>query len=492
MKHFFFILFMLANHNVICQNINLINNGGFDYYRLDTTTGIYPGQVLKDTDANSSNHCWFRPGKKIGAIWPIINPYNPLNPRPYSDSNSFHVENEYSYGYKISTASIFTTIVDSCRFYGQNRLKKPLVGGKTYTFSMYVGDYLADSIKFQSTDNPSTMSNIGVYFSVNKLADYNNPGQLQVKPQINFTNYTFPKMDTFEFIKLSATYTAQGGEQYLTIGNFDSVQNFVYSNLTKAQKIKDTVFVSVQFLLIDDVSLVEDGNLPIINPGLFTIGTDTTICYGSTIALSAPEYYTDYLWNTGETNEQIMINQPGKYWCVANAGCTTYSDTVVVSLINKPPSRFLTNDTSLCITESIILSALNNYNYLWNTGELTQTIQTTKSAIYWCTISDECGSQTDSIKIELVPCTLFFPTAFSPNQDGKNDDFKPITTDVDDLEYSIYNRYGNCVFTNDNALFGWDGKYKTVDCPIGTYFYICKYKINNQEKILKGDFELVR
>ena len=93
-----------------------------------------------------------------------------------------------------------------------------------------------------------------------------------------------------------------------------------------------------------------------------------------------------------------------------------------------------------------------------------------------------------------APCSVFLPNAFTPNNDGRNDVYRPVITGNHTLRsFQIRNRYGQEVFSTiaDNA--GWDGKLKGVQQNIGTYFYFLKCDCDNGKKIeKKGDFSLIR
>jgi gliding motility-associated-like protein len=57
---------------------------------------------------------------------------------------------------------------------------------------------------------------------------------------------------------------------------------------------------------------------------------------------------------------------------------------------------------------------------------------------------------------------LFVPTAFSPNFDGLNEIFIPVTRGVESSNYKmyVYDRWGNLVFQTDNLYKGWDGFFR--------------------------------
>jgi gliding motility-associated-like protein len=88
--------------------------------------------------------------------------------------------------------------------------------------------------------------------------------------------------------------------------------------------------------------------------------------------------------------------------------------------------------------------------------------------------------------------TLYVPSAFTPNGDGKNDTFKALGV-VADYSMEIFNRWGERVFTTNNLQSGWDGNYKGVIQPNGMFVYLIRYQTN--QHILKtqsGTVSLIR
>jgi gliding motility-associated-like protein len=98
----------------------------------------------------------------------------------------------------------------------------------------------------------------------------------------------------------------------------------------------------------------------------------------------------------------------------------------------------------------------------------------------------------DSILILLLELNL--PNAFTPNGDGENDIFIPRGNAVNSItEFSIFNRWGEKVFTSTDHHYGWDGKYKSVPQEMGTYVYVLKAELKNGvHKTLQGNFHLIR
>jgi gliding motility-associated-like protein len=85
------------------------------------------------------------------------------------------------------------------------------------------------------------------------------------------------------------------------------------------------------------------------------------------------------------------------------------------------------------------------------------------------------------------------PTAFTPNSDGLNDGFRPITKDVQTLELHVFNRWGEQVFyTTDPDAF-WDGTYKNVPQELGVYTWWARATYaDGSETFLKGNVTLIR
>ena len=73
------------------------------------------------------------------------------------------------------------------------------------------------------------------------------------------------------------------------------------------------------------------------------------------------------------------------------------------------------------------------------------------------------------------PTVVFAPSAFSPNNDGKNDYFFILSDEVKVGSYAVYNKYGEVLFTSNNLDLKWDGTLNNSNCPEGVYLYYLKY-----------------
>ena len=72
---------------------------------------------------------------------------------------------------------------------------------------------------------------------------------------------------------------------------------------------------------------------------------------------------------------------------------------------------------------------------------------------------------------------LFVPNTFTPNDDEHNELFRPVTAFVSEVGYkfSIFSRNGQEIFSTNDPLKGWDGKYNGSPAQIGNYVYHLEY-----------------
>ena len=97
--------------------------------------------------------------------------------------------------------------------------------------------------------------------------------------------------------------------------------------------------------------------------------------------------------------------------------------------------------------------------------------------------------------IEITTSKLKMPNAFTPNGDGRNDTYKPMTHEsLVEFHAYIYNRYGQLLYdwTNPDAE-GWDGTYRGKPVKDGVYFVLVKAKgADGVEYNIRKDVNLLR
>ena len=134
-------------------------------------------------------------------------------------------------------------------------------------------------------------------------------------------------------------------------------------------------------------------------------------------------------------------------------------------------------------------SFINDVNAMQPSVYPTQDITYTLNAV--STLG--CGSATDDVSVTIFR-GFFIPNSFTPNGDGLNDKFRIRAYDnYKVLKFVIYNRWGQVVYTSNNATDGWDGTYKSFPQLPGAYIYNLELQDSNGKKTIKqGTLQLLR
>jgi gliding motility-associated-like protein len=239
-------------------------------------------------------------------------------------------------------------------------------------------------------------------------------------------------------------------------------------------------------------------NLAVLTIPDVNLGNDTTICKDDSLVLfsNQPAGYS-YIWNTGSTNSSINVAEQGVYWLtVTDTNSCRNTDSVAISTLNKPAID-LGKDTVLCEGTRFYIpkdfSGQPNKVITWQNGSQQDVFTVTGSGIYVATISDICGSVSDTVVIDYQKCDFWFPGAFSPDGNNLNDKARLLGAIhlIDDFELNIYNRYGNRVFNSNDPYAGWDGRYKGEPQPVGTYYYYIRFRFSGKVEMMKGDLTLL-
>ena len=83
------------------------------------------------------------------------------------------------------------------------------------------------------------------------------------------------------------------------------------------------------------------------------------------------------------------------------------------------------------------------------------------------------------------------PNAFTPNNDGLNDEFKPYDSGVSDFKMLIFNKFGEKIFESNDINLGWDG-YFNGKIVQGSYVYKMEFVLNGKNVVQTGNFLLIK
>ena len=229
-----------------------------------------------------------------------------------------------------------------------------------------------------------------------------------------------------------------------------------------------------------------------------TLDKTSVICEGSTRVLEAGNYQS-YVWNDGSVNHALNASGTGNFYVTVKDtyGCI-WSDTSKITTLLAKPVNFLPADTSICSYGAIEIKTLRNFNsYLWSNSSQNNSINVTTSGSYWLKVTDNNGCMGyDTIKILPKQCTtnVFFPSAFSPNGDSKNDIFKALVIGkIKSFKLQIFDKGGQLMFETQNFLEGWNGLYKGREFNTATFVWQCFYQFEGlPPEYQKGSLILIR
>ena len=231
------------------------------------------------------------------------------------------------------------------------------------------------------------------------------------------------------------------------------------------------------------------------------------------INLSNPN--AEFIWNFGngntstEFNPETIYNNDGFYTIelvvIDTNSCNVYDTlTQEIEVYNYPIARFTTDTNYYLYPDEISFTNLSiGYDeFIWNFGDgNTNFIEVDPIHFYEsintftpCLIvnNQNCADTIcKDITIDFIPL-IGVPNAFSPNNDGVNDIIYVEGEGIVNLNFTIYNRWGEIVFETDNQREGWDGIYKGVLQEMEVYTYVVNaILIDNSNQILKGNITLL-
>ncbi len=210
------------------------------------------------------------------------------------------------------------------------------------------------------------------------------------------------------------------------------------------------------------------------------INTDTTICNNLPFEfrISSHQPFCNYLWSDGDTSgSRIFSDTFGIFDLKISNVCGNVNSTITITR-DSLPTRILDSAVWFCRGDTYILKGhqprIGDFYYLWNNGQRTPEINVVRTESLSLITSNICGSITEKCKVyaEICPCNFFIPNTFSPNNDGINDELIGISDcEIEKGKWSIYTRWGQCVFHNRPLSEAWDGTYEGKILPEGLYIY---------------------
>jgi gliding motility-associated-like protein len=258
---------------------------------------------------------------------------------------------------------------------------------------------------------------------------------------------------------------------------------------------------------------VDSTRIDVRSFGGFSINQPDSICFGNSTALLAGGGDI-YLWSPASSLSNPNISNPN-----ANPLSTTpYSVHIIdtlcgfstdlntfVNVLSLPAVKATKSNDIDCTQPQSHLVATGANTYSWNPGStlnnsnIASPIATpTTSTIYVVKGTDRFGcynSDSTYVKVTNENKTGYaLATAFTPNNDGLNDCYGlKYWGTITELQFSIFNRWGQRIFYTNNPSICWDGTYLGVQQATGVFVYMVKANTKCQGIVFrKGTFALIR
>tara|TARA_Y100000385_G_scaffold93544_1_gene96640 strand:- start:3294 stop:4496 length:1203 start_codon:yes stop_codon:yes gene_type:complete len=222
----------LAPTSFAQEGENLVPNGSFESIgkkpkrlgKIESATGwVSPTGVRADLFVET----------KIPEIGVPDNAYGQEDPQ---EGDNYIGVTGFSYGNKVPRSYVMT------------KLEAPMKKGMKYCVKMYVS--LAEASKYAS-------NNMGVMFSKKQFGTESKVPIIEDASIVHLNNDYETISARYDWTEICGTYTAKGGEKYITLGNFASNDETRFERMKKDAKTKDIRVKQVisAYYYIDDVSV---------------------------------------------------------------------------------------------------------------------------------------------------------------------------------------------------------------------------------------------
>jgi gliding motility-associated-like protein len=406
-----------------------------------------------------------------------------------------------------------------------NKLGTPLLKNHVYDFKLFYS--LADGCGIAS--NQLQVKFTTDLFAAPPLNYITNTYTNSLNFQIEHDTLSF-MTDTSGWTSLSDCFVAEGGEQYMSIGNFRSGTQSKAISVNRNVNFNppgDNLSIGAYYY-IDDLSLYDLGYYS----GAAKAKKDTTLCFNTSYVIgnnvkdsAAVTWWPNVALSC--TNCPNPIANPTittKYYVQKTIGCISSKDSILITVFTPSLNANAGTQQLICVNDQVQLG-INDANsfttYTWqpinhlSCFNCPQPIAQPFSTITYTLNKQECAiTTTSTVEVLVDNCKLQLPQAFSPNGDGINEQLIITIPFAQSAQLTVFNRWGSELYSTSNNKQGsqastslsltWDGKAhkglllphgETGEglLPSGTYYYLIEVtQLDGTKKVYKEFVVLVR
>ncbi len=266
----------------------------------------------------------------------------------------------------------------------------------------------------------------------------------------------------------------------------------------------DTLTQSVDVHYLPDVDFIN--STPCLNGGSQFI--DSTVVIDTTV-IAWEWHFGD---NTSDTiQDPLHVYQSAGTYNVTLIATSAYgcvdSLTMPSTVLPGPNADFTADNYSVNLFQQVNFTDQSTppadiTDWYWDFGDGmgTSTSQNTSyaydstntfSVLLVVTDVNNCSDSVYKDIVVFMPPVV--PSGFTPNGDGQNDVLYVLGGPYKELDFLIYNNWGELIFESHDQSHGWDGTYKGVDQPLGVFVYTVRAVTQDDETHeLSGDVTLLR
>ncbi|MCI5057751.1 MAG: gliding motility-associated C-terminal domain-containing protein, partial [Flavobacteriales bacterium] len=219
------------------------------------------------------------------------------------------------------------------------------------------------------------------------------------------------------------------------------------------------------------------------------------LCGDQSVVLDATTAEADdYLWlhdNSIDSVAEVLVE--GEFIVHASNHCGIGKDTINILKVELPEIT-LGPDRAYCagdIGELIQLVAIEGASYQWferseELGFSANNILVKDTGLYSVSVFYQGCIVTDTLDMTSSKCKgyceVYVPNAFTPDGTGLNEKFTPITLEqcqFDTYRFTVFNRWGDLLFTSQTPGEGWDGHFNGILSELGVYLWKLEYVDSN-------------
>jgi len=224
----------------------------------------------------------------------------------------------------------------------------------------------------------------------------------------------------------------------------------------------------------------------------------------------------DFVWDFGDGNNSTdvapthLYTVPGNYtiklYAFDSTSCNKVdSSFATITVGTNPTAAFSYLPT---VPQENVFTQFTNLSsgavsYLWNFGDGDTTNEVNPRHIFPATATyTVCLTSTNQLGCSVDTCMpvkslirplLDVPNAFTPGKFGINSRIGVVGFGIIEMQWNIYNRWGQKVFSTNSTKTTWDGTFNGKPQPMDVYSYTLKVTFSDGTKTIKtGDITLIR